>query len=210
MATVAWSAPALNTVLSRYSEDEVRHVLNYGRNNVMPAWGAPGGGPLTPQQLDYLIYYLRRIQIPESELREIVDTGVREGIAEHLGVSAHDGAVDEWLGAVDAVVEEARAMALAADESLADKAEAIRDEAIRRGRSGAAGCRRGARQRALPDLWGRFCSTTRPQAARTAAPDVTPSAGRTTPRPTATTASTATRGRSSSPIAPAGASSARA
>ncbi len=132
VATVAWSAPALNTVLSRYSEDEVRHVLNYGRNNVMPAWGAPGGGPLTPQQLDYLIYYLRRIQIPESELREIVDTGVREGIAEHLGVSAHDGAVDEWLGAVDAVVEEARAMALAADESLADKAESIRDEAIRR------------------------------------------------------------------------------
>ena len=126
VATVAWSAPALNTVLSRYSEDEVRHVLNYGRNNVMPAWGAPGGGPLTPQQLEYLIYYLRRIQIPESELREIVDTGVREGIAEHLGVSAGDGAVNEWLGAVDAAVEEARAMALAADESLAEKDEAIR------------------------------------------------------------------------------------
>ena len=132
VATVAWSAPSLNTVLSRYSEDEVRHVLNYGRNNVMPAWGAPGGGPLTPQQIDYLIHYLRRIQIPESELREIVDTGVREGIAEHLGVSANDGAVDEWLGAVDAAVEEARAMALAADESLAEKTEATRAEAIRR------------------------------------------------------------------------------
>ena len=126
VATVAWSAPALNTVLSRYSEDEVRHVLNYGRNNVMPAWGAPGGGPLTPQQIDYLIYYLRRIQIPESELREIVDTGVREAIAEHLGVSADDGAVDEWLGAVDATVQEARAAALAADESLAENDKAIR------------------------------------------------------------------------------------
>ena len=132
VATVAWSAPSLNTVLSRYSEDEVRHVLNYGRNNVMPAWGAPGGGPLTPQQIDYLIHYLRRIQIPESELREIVDTGVREGIAEHLGVAANDGAVDEWLGAVDAAVEEARAMALAADESLAERTEATRAEAIRR------------------------------------------------------------------------------
>ncbi|MCY4294837.1 MAG: cytochrome c, partial [Acidimicrobiaceae bacterium] len=43
VATVAWLAPSLNTVLSRHSEDEVRHVLNYGRNNVMPAWGAPGG-----------------------------------------------------------------------------------------------------------------------------------------------------------------------
>ena len=126
VATVAWSAPALNTVLSRYSEDEVRHVLNYGRNNVMPAWGAPGGGPLTPQQIEYLIRYMRRIQIPESELREIVDGGVREGIAEHLGPSADDRAVDDWLGAVDAAVEEARSMALAADESPAGNDEAIR------------------------------------------------------------------------------------
>lgn len=126
VATVAWSAPALNTVLSRYSEDEVRHVLNYGRSGVMPAWGAPGGGPLTEQQIEYLIRYMRRIQIPESELREIVDTGVREGIAEHLGVDPDDGAVDDWLAAVDAAVEEARAMALGADESLAGSPEGIR------------------------------------------------------------------------------------
>ena len=126
VATVAWTAPALNTVLSRYSEDEVRHVLNYGRNNVMPAWGAPGGGPLTPQQIDYLIHYMRRIQIPESELRETVDGGVREGIAEHLGTAPDVGAVDDWLGAVDAAVEEARAMALAADPSLEGDDKAIR------------------------------------------------------------------------------------
>ncbi|MCY4422747.1 MAG: cytochrome c [Acidimicrobiaceae bacterium] len=126
VATVAWSAPALNTVLSRYSEDEVRHVLNYGRNNVMPAWGAPGGGPLTEQQIEYLIRYMRRIQIPESELRDIVDTGVREGIAEHLGVSVADPVVDDWLAAVDDAVEEARSMALAADPSLEGNPEAIR------------------------------------------------------------------------------------
>ena len=126
VATVSWAAPSLNTVLSRYSEDEVRHVLNYGRNNVMPAWGAPGGGPLTEQQVEYLIRYMRRIQIPESELREAVDAGVRDGVAEHLGVSADDPAVGQWLAAVDTAVEEARAMALAADESLAGNEGAIR------------------------------------------------------------------------------------
>lgn len=126
LATVAWSAPALNTVLSRYSEDEVLHVLNYGRNNVMPAWGAPGGGPLTEQQLQYLIFYLRRIQIPASEIRGIVDRGVRFGIAEHLGVAGDSAEVDGWLARVAAVVENARAMALAGDATLAGDPEAIR------------------------------------------------------------------------------------
>ncbi len=138
VATVSWAAPALNTVLSRYSEDEVRHVLNYGRNNVMPAWGAPGGGPLTPQQIEYLIRYMRRIQIPESELRESVETGVRDSVAEHLGVSSQDPAVAQWLAAIDTAVEEARAMALAADESLAGNTEAIRRAGLELLASGAA------------------------------------------------------------------------
>ena len=137
VATVAWAAPALNTVLSRYSEDEVRHVLNYGRNNVMPAWGAPGGGPLTPQQIEYLIHYMRRIQIPESELREIVDGGVREAIAIHLGTD-DDAAIDDWLASVDAAVEEARAMALAANPSIAGDDEAIRSGGLELLASGAA------------------------------------------------------------------------
>ena len=126
VATVAWNAPALNTVLSRYSEDEVLHVLNYGRNNVMPAWGAPGGGPLTAQQLEYLIHYLRSIQIPESDIRRVVDQGVRDGVSELLGADTTDDAVDEWLRSVDDVVEKARAMALAEDASLAGDDEAIR------------------------------------------------------------------------------------
>ena len=126
VATVAWRAPALNTVLSRYSEDEVLHVLNYGRNGVMPAWGGPGGGPLTEQQLEYLVHYMRRIQIPESEIRDIVDGGVRDGVAEHLGVEEDAPAVDAFLGRVANVVENARAMALEADPSLAGDAEAIR------------------------------------------------------------------------------------
>ena len=128
VATVAWRAPALNTVLSRYSEDEVLHVLNYGRNGVMPAWGGPGGGPLTEQQLEYLIHYMRRVQIPESEIREIVDEGVEEGVAEFLGVDVDDdiAEVKAWLAEVADIVENARAMALADDPSLPGDAEAIR------------------------------------------------------------------------------------
>ncbi|MDE0267438.1 MAG: cytochrome c [Acidimicrobiaceae bacterium] len=130
IATVAWTAPSLNTVLSRYSEDEITHILNYGRNNVMPAWGAPGGGPLTEQQLEYLIYYLRSIQIPEADIRSTVDQGIRDGIAQHLNVANNDPSVDEWLASVEETVEEARSMALAADSSLAGDEDAIRSAGL--------------------------------------------------------------------------------
>ncbi len=67
-AGVIWYAPALNTVLLRYSEDEVKEILIYGRPGTpMPAWGAAGGGPLTDQQLDELVAYLGSIQIPYEE-----------------------------------------------------------------------------------------------------------------------------------------------
>ena len=53
VAQVQWKAPALNTVMYRYTPEQVKFILNYGRGySPMPAWGAPGGGPLTDQQLD--------------------------------------------------------------------------------------------------------------------------------------------------------------
>lgn len=65
---VNWLAPELTTVLSRFSEEEVTEILNYGRPPTpMPAWGAPGGGPLTEQQVEEIIYYLRSIQISPEE-----------------------------------------------------------------------------------------------------------------------------------------------
>ena len=79
MAQVNWKAPALNTLMSRHTEDEVLHVLNYGRNGVMPAWGGGGGGPLTDQQLEEIIFYLRSVQISEDEIRSQVDSGVEAG-----------------------------------------------------------------------------------------------------------------------------------
>lgn len=79
LSTVQWKAPALTALLSRFEESEVLKILNFGRNGVMPAFGSAGGGPLTDQQLDDLIHYLREIQLPEEELRADVERGVRDG-----------------------------------------------------------------------------------------------------------------------------------
>ncbi|MDH3397287.1 MAG: cytochrome c, partial [Acidimicrobiia bacterium] len=58
--SVAWSAPAINTVFYRYTPEEVRYWLVYGRaNSPMPAWGLDGGGPLNDQQIDELMEYLQ-------------------------------------------------------------------------------------------------------------------------------------------------------
>jgi mono/diheme cytochrome c family protein len=64
---VSWNAPALNTVMYRYSEDEVRYILEYGRPfSPMSPWGVKGGGPMNFQQLDTLIAYLKSIQLPQE------------------------------------------------------------------------------------------------------------------------------------------------
>ena len=56
-------------MLYRYSEEGVRYILNYGRpGSPMAAWGGPGGGPLTDQQIDNLIDYLWSIQLTPDEM----------------------------------------------------------------------------------------------------------------------------------------------
>ncbi len=82
VAQVSWQAPALDNVLYRYSRDEVKFILEYGRGfSPMPAWGSLGGGPLTDQQLDNLIDYLQSIQLPATEVRAAVDKEIEETCA---------------------------------------------------------------------------------------------------------------------------------
>lgn len=70
---VQWKAPALNTVMYRYTPEQVTYILNYGRGySPMPAWGAPGGGPLTEQQIAEVIAYLTSIQLPAEESQKAV------------------------------------------------------------------------------------------------------------------------------------------
>lgn len=65
-------------MLYRYNEDQVRYILNYGRPGTpMAAWGAPGGGPLTTQQLDELIAYLWSVQLKPAVVRTQVNDLVK-------------------------------------------------------------------------------------------------------------------------------------
>jgi len=79
VASVTWQAPALDTVLLRFSEEEVREILTYGRPGTpMPAWGLEGGGPLTSQQIDELLAYLASIQITAEEAQAQVESEIRK------------------------------------------------------------------------------------------------------------------------------------
>jgi len=93
VASVEWQAPALNTVLYRYSYDEVFEILQYGRPfSPMPAWGAAGGGALTDQQLRDIIFYLEEVQLDpevvrtdvEEELQRAMDSGEYDSEGEAL------------------------------------------------------------------------------------------------------------------------------
>lgn len=82
VSSVSWKAPALNTVLYRYSRDEVRFIITYGRGfSPMAAWGADGGGPLTDQQIDNLLDYLYSIQLPASTAAAELDKQIADQCA---------------------------------------------------------------------------------------------------------------------------------
>jgi mono/diheme cytochrome c family protein len=209
IAQVSWKAPAIDTVLSRYTEDEVLHTLNYGRNGVMPAWGAGGGGPLTDQQLEEILFYLRNIQITEEEIREQVASGVEDGAKDLIMATSAEpwavdlraarAAADEAAWAVTLIARDEFGFDCAAAEGVpeCDAAAAARD--VLRASTDAAS---GPLQAAFEAWWddvqaaqqtavrarakrrtsstARFSSPTRPQPAPTAALAVTRTAGAST------------------------------
>ncbi len=105
VASVDWVAPSLTSVLTRFSEEEVTYILNFGRNGVMPAWGAPGGGPLTAQQIEIIIVYLRSVQ----KDGDAVQAAVFDGLVE--------GARLEWVSRDDALAKELRDAEIALAEA---------------------------------------------------------------------------------------------
>jgi mono/diheme cytochrome c family protein len=103
VAQVNWRAPALNTVLLRFSRDEVTDVINYGRPfSPMPGWGAAvNKGPLNEQQISNVVDYLESIQLsPEEAQRE-----AQVALAEELGLieegESDDATIDAALSQID-------------------------------------------------------------------------------------------------------------
>ena len=85
VAQVNWLAPALDTVMLRYDTEEVEYILNYGRAfSPMPAWGAPGGGPLTEQQIGNLVAYLGDVAVSPTAAKTAAERELRAT----LGLSA--------------------------------------------------------------------------------------------------------------------------
>ena len=73
-----WQAPALNTVLKRFTEDEVITIITYGRANTpMPAWGVAGGGPMNDYQIADIVEYLKSLQLSQTEIqKQLADSGL--------------------------------------------------------------------------------------------------------------------------------------
>lgn len=68
---MVWQAPALDTVLYRYSREEVEQIVIYGRAGTpMPAWGIDGGGPLDANAIKDVVTYLEHNQKPVEAVRE--------------------------------------------------------------------------------------------------------------------------------------------
>jgi mono/diheme cytochrome c family protein len=101
LGNATWNAPALNNVLLRYSEEEVTYILNYGRpGSPMAAWGTPGGGPLTSQQVEYLVAYLQTLQ---EQSVELIELSLSEDPAEQVAADKlNDAAREEVARSLDA------------------------------------------------------------------------------------------------------------
>ena len=102
VASVNWRAPALNTVLLRFTRDEAKYVINYGRPfSPMPGWGAAvNKGALDEQQIDNVLDYLGSIQLSPKEAQHEAEAA----LAEKLGLvpeGANDKAVDAAIKKID-------------------------------------------------------------------------------------------------------------
>jgi len=109
---VTWQAPALNTVLSRMTPDQVTEVITYGRPGTpMAAWGLLGGGPKNEQSVSDIVEYLKSIQKSPKQAKAAVDKQIKDLKNTALG-DPKDDASKGW-------VETAQANLATAQQKLA-------------------------------------------------------------------------------------------
>lgn len=76
-AFVDWRAPALNTVLQRFSPEEVHDIITFGRPGTpMQAWGVDGGGPKNDQSINDLVAYITSRQFSVTKARKQSDAAL--------------------------------------------------------------------------------------------------------------------------------------
>jgi mono/diheme cytochrome c family protein len=113
--SVTWNAPALNTVFYRFSEEEVRYIIVYGRQfSPMSPWGIAGGGPMNDQQVESILAYLKSIQLPaqaceagvnfceggllpqekQDEIQKAIDDAMASGQASSVGEAIFNLSLD--------------------------------------------------------------------------------------------------------------------
>jgi mono/diheme cytochrome c family protein len=107
--SVQWKAPSLDTVLLKFSEDELRFILDYGRPfSPMSAWGLKGGGPMNDQQIETLITYLKSIQLCDpategvcEEANAKVSAAYETAVADAVAAGETAPELGEWLFSSD-------------------------------------------------------------------------------------------------------------
>lgn len=124
---VQWRAPALNTVLRRFSEAQVAQIITYGRPGTpMPPWGTEGGGPKDPQSIADLVAYLKKIQLSPEKARAQAQKAYDDELpnaqkaAANAGKSLADAQEKLAAAATDKDRAAAQKTALAAQQALAN------------------------------------------------------------------------------------------
>ena len=124
--TVNWVVPSINDVLYRYSEDEVRFWVEFGRPGTpMPAQGlASGKGAMTVQEVDQVLAYLHTITLPQFEAFDKTEGAVSLALTRiATGAAAVARQVMEQRAVVDDIIDADMQLAVIAD--FPDRVEAL-------------------------------------------------------------------------------------
>src|SRR5690606_15255038 len=91
----------LDTVLLRFTREEVEYIINYGRPfSPMPGWGASvNKGPLSEQQVTNLVDYLDSIQLSPEEAQHQAQVA----LATELGLVEKGASDDEIEAAIEQI-----------------------------------------------------------------------------------------------------------